>query len=195
VTAAKVTWDLMTYFGLLALLAVSGKVAEPKFLITVLREVDRVSELNLNMQRHLRAWSELSGDSASGPMPRIGEEGYRRLEADATRIRDDAGVHAAIVANARRIEAAAIDIMVRSATSLGQEVDQATLDPYVFQLDGWTPLPDEGRWRPEAPTIRGLREVSEPFERITDGAAESELRWAKGAGEIREAAGGGRLAT
>ncbi len=180
VTAAKVTWDFMTYFGALALLAVTGNVAEAKFLVTVLRDIDRIAELNLNMQRYLRDWSELADGEASCGFPCISDAAYRRLEADVATVRDPERVRQVVAENAARIEATAIEIIARSATSLGVDVDPERLDPYSFRLPGGAD-PDESGWRPPAPTIRGLQEVSEPFAPLRDPRFGSELRWATSA--------------
>jgi len=181
ITAAKVTWDFMTYFGSLALLAVTGLVAEAKFLVTVLREVDRIAELNLNMQRHFRNWSAQADQGGESPgFPCISDEAYRRLEADVATIRDPEEVRETIGRNAARIEAAAIEILARSAAALGHEVDPAELDPYTFRLPG-SEDGNHSAWRPEAPTIRGLQEVSEPFAPLRDPELRSDLRWATAA--------------
>jgi flavin-dependent dehydrogenase len=179
VTAAKVTWDFMTYFGALALLAVTGNVAEARFLVTVLRDVDRIGELNLNMQRHLRRWSELSNGGDGSGIVCISEEGYRRLESDVATVREPERVREVVSRNTARIEAAAIEIMARSAAALGIEVNPSELDPYTFHLPGADEEEEEDDcWRPPAPTIRSLQEVSEPFTPLRDPELGSDLVWA-----------------
>ncbi len=138
VTAAKIAWDFLGYFGSLALLSVAGRLDEPEFLVTVLPHVNRISELNHNMQEYLREWADRTSEADAAGYPCMSESTYHEMEEHiATSPSQDADwVRERIVANAARIEAAAVEIMTRSAAALGVTVDPDNLDPCTFRLPG-----------------------------------------------------------
>ncbi len=172
-TAAKVTWDFMTYFGSLALLVVTKYVAEAKFLVTVLRDIDRIGELNISMQRLFKAWGQNPAAVGLPGYACMTESTYRRLEADvAAAVQDPEWVCGRIERNTANIEAAAIEIMARVARREPSEID-----PYSFTLSGAAAPDKESVWRPPAAMIRSLQEVSEPFLPLRDPAADAGLCW------------------
>jgi flavin-dependent dehydrogenase len=179
VAAAKITWDFVTYFSALALLAVTQLVANPRFMISVLAEVDRIAELNLTMQRYFRDWNDRASPCAdSVGMLTMSDETYRRLENDvAAASGDPEWVRTRLAENARRVEAAAIDVIAHSAPRLGVAVDAAEVNPYVFRLSSEPDDPHAERWRPPAQLLRALDEVPTALERVCDEKIDSGLRW------------------
>lgn len=138
VAAAKITWDFLGYFGSLALLGVTGRLADTDFVASVLPHVYRISELNHSMQRYLREWNERAGAGEPVGYACLSAQTYLQLEREIaeSRVREDDWVRDKIVDNAARIEAAAVEIMARSAGALGIDVDPDRLDPNSFALAG-----------------------------------------------------------
>lgn len=166
VSAAKFTWDYLPYLSGLALLVTTERIADMDFVLTVITDLDRVAELNVNMQRLLRYWAERDPDAAS----KIGylgvrEDRYLSLEADVAHPKEDPEwLRATIARNAANVEAAAFEIILRAASSLGIEVDPEKLNPYTFDFED-----------PEAAPPEDLAEHLVPL-RAPD--ADSGLAWA-----------------
>jgi flavin-dependent dehydrogenase len=138
VAAMKVAWDFLCYFGSLALICVSGRIADPEFLQVALVHLLRVSELNENMQLHLRDLSERGDLAAGAGYPCMSEQTYRELESTIASSpgHDAAWVAQRLAANVARIEAAAVEIIVRTARPLDPDLDANALDPCSYRLPG-----------------------------------------------------------
>jgi len=138
VAAIKVAWDFMCYFGGLALICVSGRIADPESLQSVLPHLLRISELNHNMQLHLREFSARCDQAEAVGYPCMSETTYRELESTITvsPARDPAWVAQRLAANVARIEAAAVEIITRTARALDAPIDPAALDPCSYRLPG-----------------------------------------------------------
>jgi flavin-dependent dehydrogenase len=166
VSAAKFTWDYIPYLSGLALLVTTERIADMDFVLTVVQHLDRIAELNVNMQKLLRYWSDQDPDAASkvGYLG-IREDRYLSLEADVAHPKDDPEwLRSTIARNAANVEAAAFEIIERAASSMGIDVDIEQLNPYVFDFEN-----------PNAPPPDDLLEHLTP---LRSSEADSGLAWA-----------------
>jgi flavin-dependent dehydrogenase len=158
-SAAKITWDILTYFSVVAPLLLSERYADLEFMTELGEAWQRFLTLALNMQRYFLAWHERAHEPRGIGLPGIGEELFDELQRNMAKPQNDPErLREYLVVNVARLESVAAQFIGRSAPLLGDRDPAGRIDPLTFELGS--------EW-PEAP-------ASEP----TPESVVTPVRWA-----------------
>ncbi len=133
VMTAKIAWDLAVYFGFVALLARSGRVAEPDFLLRIRHQASRVSRLQHRVQDLLRAWAVREpAEALAGVVDQSVNGLLHELVSSLRAPLDRAAFVHRLERNLRLMEELATAIFLRASS--GMQVPPGPINPYAISL-------------------------------------------------------------
>ncbi len=142
VMCAKVSWDLLVYWGLTSVRYVHGFWHDLDFSAETSELLDRAYELNERIQRFFREWHAIDDREAEDAYIALipfAAVGFRRLDLERPLDRD--GLKALLAENVGRMEGMAVAMFHKACTRLpdASAVDGRPVNPYAIGLDA-------GRW-------------------------------------------------
>lgn len=138
VMCAKVSWDLLVYWGLTSVRYVHGFWHDPEFTAEVSNLLDRGYGLNARIQGFFREWHAIDDREAEGAYIALipfAAVGLRRI--DLERPIDADGLKALLAQNVERMEGMAVAMFHKACERLpdGGAVQGRTVNPYAIGLD------------------------------------------------------------
>ncbi|MBA2460938.1 MAG: tryptophan 7-halogenase [Actinobacteria bacterium] len=138
VMCAKVSWDLLVYWGLTSVRYVHGLWHDPDFTAEVSDLLDRGYGLNVRIQRFFREWHAIDDREAEDAYIALipfAAVGLRRL--DLERPVDAEGLKALLAQNVERMEGMAVAMFNKAAERLPDAgaVQGRAVNPYAIGLD------------------------------------------------------------
>ena len=142
VMCAKVSWDLLVYWGLTSVRYVHGLWHDPEFTAEVSDLLDRGYDLNRRIQGFFREWHAIDDREAEDAYVALipfAAVGLRRLDLERPLDRD--GLKALLAQNVERMEGMAVAMFHKAAGRLPDPgaVEGRAVNPYAIGLDA-------GRW-------------------------------------------------
>jgi flavin-dependent dehydrogenase len=152
VMCAKVSWDLLVYWGLTSVRYVHGLWHDPEFTDEVRELLDRGYALNAHVQQFFREWHAIDDGAAEDAYVALipfAAVGLRRLDLERPLDRD--GLKALLAQNLERMEGMAVAMFHKAAARLpeGGPPEDRAVDPYAIGLD-------PSRWDGDGLFERGL---------------------------------------
>jgi flavin-dependent dehydrogenase len=138
---AKVAWDTLVYFLMLAPNFLAGGTYDLDLHPVIGPTWERFHQLNHHMQWFLRRWDDLDREPVRTGYLDMSNDTVRWFNALLMESVDKADLLLTLQQNLDFLERLAVRLMVGAAAVLGSEVDPATIDPYTFGLGAVDPDP------------------------------------------------------
>jgi hypothetical protein len=138
VMIAKIAANNIMYWSTTALLFFHRKLADPEFMAQVMPDVERIWRLNRRLEVLFRDWFRIGAHEwRRGYVPTIGFPGMGLRHVELPSNFDDEALKAKIAANAELMEAVAVAIFHKAATSLsdGAPDPESPVNAYAVSLD------------------------------------------------------------